>query len=171
VCILYFLGCTSYISCLGISVLASPTKPRKIIITQTKSSVEVTEAICTKKSSVVVSEAGVSRVCSGRGSFHRKIQVKSSRDCHALSRFDTVRFNNQCTQWAEFSRRSAITVSPASSVSRLTLKVSHPRTTVQSVQAPIGTACDARSWRRTTGTFGMRTHGRERESLRGAECL
>jgi hypothetical protein len=30
------------------------------------------------KSSVAVSEAGVSRVCSGRGSFHRKIQVKSS---------------------------------------------------------------------------------------------
>jgi hypothetical protein len=32
----------------------------------------------TQKSSVVVSEAGVSRMCSGRGSFHRKIQVKSS---------------------------------------------------------------------------------------------
>jgi hypothetical protein len=32
-----------------------------------------------KKSSVAVSEAGVSRMCSGRGSFHRKIQVKSSQ--------------------------------------------------------------------------------------------
>jgi hypothetical protein len=38
----------------------------------------LTEAMCTQKSSVVVYEAGVSRMCSGRGSFHRKIQVKSS---------------------------------------------------------------------------------------------
>jgi hypothetical protein len=35
--------------------------------------------VYTQKSSVVVSEAGVSRMCSGRGSFHRKIQVKSSQ--------------------------------------------------------------------------------------------
>jgi hypothetical protein len=45
-----------------------------------KSSVDVPPRQCTQKSSVVVSEAGVSRMCSGRGSFHRKIQVKSSQE-------------------------------------------------------------------------------------------
>jgi hypothetical protein len=43
----------------------------------TKSSVRSNRGNLYKKSSVVVSEAGVSRVRSGRGSFHRKIQVKS----------------------------------------------------------------------------------------------
>jgi hypothetical protein len=43
-----------------------------------------------KKSSVVVSEAGVSRVCSGRGSFHRKIQVKSSQ-VSSVDNIDSIR--------------------------------------------------------------------------------
>jgi hypothetical protein len=52
------------------------------------------------KSPVAVPGAGVSRMCSGRGSFHRKIQVKSSYRRTTITMYRTVHYCRvRLTKW------------------------------------------------------------------------
>jgi hypothetical protein len=58
------------------------------------------------KSPVAVPGAGVSRMCSGRGSFHRKIQVKSSYRRTTITMYRTVLLSCKAYEVARFDFRS-----------------------------------------------------------------